>query len=171
MQLSITALHVGTSRDYPTPAITYFHGWGDVHDVPMIMFVIQGGTDGPIVVDTGTSDPASVLRFHSVVLEMVASPLTRIGITAQFDYADGQQPADMGGGALTVSGGGGAWNTVNWDDFYWSAAAEGLAHGRLDGRGRNISVLVGAQSDAFEDPHILQAYTIYASPRGMARWG
>ena len=69
MQLSITALHVGTSRDYPTPAITYFHGWGDVHDVPMIMFVIQGGTDGPIVVDTGTSDPASVLRFHSVVLD------------------------------------------------------------------------------------------------------
>lgn len=69
MSLSITALHVGTSRNYPTPAITYFHGWGEVHDVPMIMFVIQGGADGPIVVDTGTANPASVLRFHSVVLE------------------------------------------------------------------------------------------------------
>lgn len=85
MSLTITALHVGTSRDYPTPAITYFHGWGEVHDVPMIMFVIEGGADGPIVVDTGTSDPASVLRFHSVTLDrpddqQPRAALERIGV-------------------------------------------------------------------------------------------
>lgn len=52
MALSITALPVGRSFGMKTPCLTYMRGWGTTMDIPLIMFVIEGG-DAPIVVDTG----------------------------------------------------------------------------------------------------------------------
>jgi N-acyl homoserine lactone hydrolase len=61
--LRIHALHVGTLLNFPVPAVMYQRGWGEVHDVAMIMFVIVGG-EHPIVVDTGTPDPEFVRDHH-----------------------------------------------------------------------------------------------------------
>lgn len=107
-------------------------------------------------------------RFNKVSLEMVAQPATRIGLTAQYDYADGVQPPDLAQ-TFTVAGGGGAWGQLDWGGFYWSAPLEGTAEAYIDGFGRNVSVLIGAQSGPAEDPHILQAYSIHYAPRGLKR--
>jgi N-acyl homoserine lactone hydrolase len=53
MTLEIHPLHVGTLRDYPTAGIMFQRGFGERHDVALIVFVILGG-EFPIVVDTGT---------------------------------------------------------------------------------------------------------------------
>ena len=50
--LSIRALCVGRVFGLPKPSFTYLRGWGDTMDLPLIMFVIEGG-ENPIVVDTG----------------------------------------------------------------------------------------------------------------------
>lgn len=52
MTLSITALSVGRVFGLQQASFTYLRGWGRTVDIPLIMFVIQGG-DAPIVVDTG----------------------------------------------------------------------------------------------------------------------
>lgn len=118
-------------------------------------------------------------RYHAVSLEMVAAPTTRIGLTAQFDYGDGTNPADGdrnftvsgGGREFIVQGGGGVWDQATWNDFYWSAPFSGTAEAPIDGMGRNVSILIGAISEPLEEPHVLQAYHIFWSPRGTKRVG
>src|SRR4051812_29159003 len=63
MSLEIHPLNVGTLRDYPTAGIMYQRGFGEVHDVALIMFVILGG-ESPIVVDTGTGGEDFTRREH-----------------------------------------------------------------------------------------------------------
>jgi N-acyl homoserine lactone hydrolase len=67
MALRIQALHVGTLKDFPTAAITYHRGFGEVHDVAMIMFLITGG-DHPVVVDTGTGSVEFTRQHHGYTL-------------------------------------------------------------------------------------------------------
>jgi N-acyl homoserine lactone hydrolase len=57
--------------------------WGETQDIPLIMFVIEGG-DSPIVVDTG-GDPDRVWEHHRLRMEQTPqqrpdSALLRIGI-------------------------------------------------------------------------------------------
>lgn len=66
--LTVHPLHVGTLLGFPAPAITYHRGWGERHDVPMIMFVILGG-EHPVVVDTGTGTPEFTRKHHGYELE------------------------------------------------------------------------------------------------------
>jgi N-acyl homoserine lactone hydrolase len=82
--LTVHALHVGTLLGFPTPAITYHRGWGERHDVPMIMFVILGG-EHPVVVDTGTGTPEFTRAHHGYDLDRPpeqepAAALERLGV-------------------------------------------------------------------------------------------
>ena len=118
-------------------------------------------------------------RFHKLIVEMQAEPLTNIGITAQFNYGDGGQPVagsqsfmvsgSGGGNDFVVQGGGGNWDSAMWDEFYWSAPLEGQAEAFIDGQGRNASFIIAARSAIDEGPHILQAYTPLVSMRGFQR--
>lgn len=63
MRLRIHALPAGMIHDFPVPAVKYQRGWGEVHDVPQIIFVITGG-EHPVVVDSGTPDPETVRKHH-----------------------------------------------------------------------------------------------------------
>lgn len=118
-------------------------------------------------------------RIHKCTLELQAEPETRLGITAQFNYGDGTQPASGAqdfmvigaGGAndFVVSGGGGNWDSANWDQFFWSAPVEGQAQAYVDGIGANVSFIFAALSEVDEGPHVLQAYLVHFSPRGMVR--
>lgn len=88
--LKVFALHVGTLLGFPAPAITYQRGWGERHDVSMIMFVITGG-EHPVVVDTGTPDADFVKEHHGYDLirppeQEPLAALERIGV----------DPADVG---------------------------------------------------------------------------
>lgn len=84
MSLTIHALHVGTLRKFPTAAISFQRGYGEFHDVPMIMFAITGG-EFPIIVDTGTGTPEYTHQHHGYTLTRTpeqepAAALKRIGV-------------------------------------------------------------------------------------------
>jgi hypothetical protein len=118
-------------------------------------------------------------RFHSVALELDAPARASIGITAQFDYAEGHQPIAgersfnvIGAGGTNpfiVQGGGGSWDSDEWDEFYWSAPIEGTAKTTIDGVGRNASFVFATYARVTEEPHVLQAYIVSRSPRRMVR--
>lgn len=109
-------------------------------------------------------NPIQQDRFHKVVLEMVSPPRCSIGVLADFDYGEGMTP-DSGPHSLEVYGGGGYWNAINWNDFYWSSPVYGRAEFYIDGFGRNASFTFVSTPAAGEDPHILQAYQVYRSRR------
>ena len=67
MSLSITALSVGRVSGLQRASFTYLRGWGRTIDIPLIMFVIQGG-DAPVVVDTG-ADLSRAMRVHPIEME------------------------------------------------------------------------------------------------------
>ena len=89
MTLTIHALDVGTLRNYPTSAITYQRGFGEVHDVAMIIFVIMGGPH-PIVVDTGTGDHDFTLEHHGFDLDRSPEQEPLVALAAL-----GVDPADV----------------------------------------------------------------------------
>ncbi|MER5806154.1 N-acyl homoserine lactonase family protein [Streptomyces mirabilis] len=70
MTLSIRALSVGRVFGLPKPSFTYLRGWGATVDIPLIMFVIEGG-DAPVVVDTG-ADLSRAWDVHRIKMEQSA---------------------------------------------------------------------------------------------------
>jgi hypothetical protein len=90
----------------------------------------------------GSSDVLK--RWHKATIELAAEPNTQIGMFAEFDYGDGEQRT-LPQQEFTVTGGGGLWNTVSWDEFFWSAPAEGKAECYLDGQGENMSLVIVSQ--------------------------
>lgn len=107
-------------------------------------------------------------RFHKVTLELASGPRSRIHMVAQFDYGAPDQPIDAGQNFL-VRGGGGLWDEFHWDEFYWDDPIEGTAECHIDGVGRNASFVFATESGPVEPAHVLQAYSVHFSPRGMKR--
>lgn len=119
-------------------------------------------------------------RVFRTTLELQAEPASRIGITAQFDYGDGKHPisgrqafmvsGSGGGNDFLVTGGGGNWDSAQWDDFYWSSPLEGRAEAYIDGVCENVSFIMAANSEPDEGAHVLQAYLVHTSaPRRLKR--
>ena len=110
---------------------------------------------------------AQVKRFYKAALEIDAGPSTSIAMSAEFDYGNSNQPA-ASEQSFNVSGGGGLWNQMLWNNFYWSASYQGLAEAYIQGRGRNAAI--GVMSDAtYEDPHTLSALTLNYVNLGVVR--
>ena len=111
--------------------------------------------------------PAFFRRFHTASLEVDCAGPTTLSMTSEFSYADPDQPpgAEI---AFVVSGGGGFWNESQWDQFYWSTAAEGVAEAHIDGIGKNIGIAVLHEA-TYEEPHVLHGLTLNYSRRRMAR--
>lgn len=107
-------------------------------------------------------------RFHKVTLELQGSPQATIRMLAQFDYGDINQPIDYGS-QFDVRAGGGLWDVMYWDEFYWDDPVEGTAECPIDGIGRNASFVFSSESHAVEPAHVLQAYSVHYSQRGMKR--
>lgn len=108
-----------------------------------------------------------IKRWHKTIIEMDATPDTQIGVMAEFDYGNGEQGV-LPQQEFTVSGGGGLWNTVDWDMFFWSAPAEGRAEAYFDGQGENMSVIIVSRS-AQQMGYTLNAIRKKFSVRGMKR--
>lgn len=160
--------------------------------------IFMGGQDGYVYrIDSGTNfdgerirafamtpfnhfgNPQREERFHAVALEIQAPAQASIGITVQFDYAEGHQPVSgetdfavigsPGNSDFLIQGGGGSWDTADWNNFYWSAPIEGTATTTIDGVGRNASFVFATYSGLTEEPHVLQAYSVFRSQRKMRR--
>ncbi|MDO9527386.1 MAG: hypothetical protein Q7J57_17900, partial [Gemmobacter sp.] len=111
--------------------------------------------------------PQQQKRFHKVTLEVDASAGNTIGLTAEYGYANPDQPPSPEQ-SFSVRGEGGFWNEALWDQFYWSSPAEGLAEAHIDGLGRNISITV-ISDVTYERRHTLTGITFNISPRKVLR--
>jgi len=111
--------------------------------------------------------PTQEKRYHKATLELDSGPDTELGIVAEFAYAD---PEQTPGATVDVSiaGGGGFWDEMIWDQFYWSSPAKGVARAPLDGAGENISVTVAGQA-TYTAPHTLHGLTLHISFRRLVR--
>jgi hypothetical protein len=106
-------------------------------------------------------------RFHKVTLELDADASTSLGLTAEFTYADPDQPAAQSQ-SFTVQGSGGFWDEANWDEFYWSSPASGKATAFIDGIGTNVGIAV-ISTATYERPHIIHGLQVHYTARGLAR--
>lgn len=111
--------------------------------------------------------PAQKKRWQRAILEVDAAPSTRLGMTAEFAYADPDQPPAQEQ-MFDVRGSGGFWSEMLWDNFYWSSPVEGQAAAYLDGIGRNMSITVVSNA-AYEDVHVLHGFILYFTYRGLVR--
>jgi N-acyl homoserine lactone hydrolase len=89
MTLSITALSVGRVFGLQRPSFTYLRGWGETLDIPLIMYVIEGGADGPVVVDTG-ADLDRSMRYHRMRMEQTDDERPDVAVQSL-----GIDPADV----------------------------------------------------------------------------
>lgn len=109
--------------------------------------------------------PQVLKRWHKAVIEYDADSTINIKIAGEVDYADPNEPplVEQNVGA---PGGGGFWDTVNWDQFYWSSPVEGKIDVFIDAIGKSMSLLLGGE-EADEEPHVLQGLTLFFTVRGM----
>jgi hypothetical protein len=70
--------------------------------------------------------------------------------------------------ANTVFGGGGYWDSINWNQFYWDAQAISTARALLGGTGINISFLIFHQA-IVDSPFVLQGLNLYYDIRRLQR--
>jgi hypothetical protein len=111
--------------------------------------------------------PRVLKKFDKVILETVPSPETTIGMTYEYDFADGEQPS----AAITdimIIGGGGDWNTVDWNTIQWSAPLNGEAEFFIEGQGRTLALTFVCSSDE-QRSHVLQTASLLYRPKGQKR--
>lgn len=109
--------------------------------------------------------PQVLKRWHKATLEYDANSAINLQIAGEVDYANPNEPPLVEQN-LGASGGGGFWDTVNWDQFYWSSPVEGSIDIYIDAVGKSMSLLIGGE-EADEEPHTLQGLTLFYSVRGM----
>lgn len=111
--------------------------------------------------------PSNKKRFRKIVLEIDAAQQTNIYFRQLFDYADGNYATAVTGTAVAY-GGGGQWNSDDWNNFSWSLPVQTQAEANIDGVGRNMGILFWHES-ATDDPFNLQGLLIHHSTIGMTR--
>ncbi len=111
--------------------------------------------------------PQQNKRWAEVVIEMKGGPNTAIGIISEFGYGDAENPSGQEV-SVDIAGGGGFWDELSWNDFFWSAPINGQAKADIDGFGQNVSIVVASDA-TYEEPHILTGVILYFSYRGLAR--
>lgn len=89
MTLTITAVSVGRVFGLHKPSLTYLRGWGETLDIPLIMFVIQGGK-APVIVDTG-ADLDRAVKHHGIRMEQTPEERPEAALSAL-----GVDPAEVG---------------------------------------------------------------------------
>ena len=148
--------------------------------------MFAGGTDGMVYhLDQGLSDdgadiesivrlpfnptssPERVKRYHSYDLDVDAKGRCKVAVSFEFDGADGERlpSQEM---PDTVPGAGGYWGEAQWSEFVWSGPIQTTVHGRIDGVGQSLSMLVFSKS-ATEAPHVLPSCRINWTPRRYRR--
>ncbi|RMB11925.1 hypothetical protein [Eilatimonas milleporae] len=162
-----------------------FTAFASVEDAGGRERLFAGGDDGMVyTLDSGNSfdgaplpytlrlafnhlgAPARVKRFHKAEIEMTAPGGATLRMTADVDYG---RPggASIPAQDFTVYGGGGFWDEVNWNEFYYSSV-EGRAEAHIEGLGANITVGLAGRTTR-QPPHTLHGVTYVVSPRGQRR--
>jgi hypothetical protein len=149
--------------------------------------------DGFVYQDrSGTSwDGAQITSYVRLAFNNVGSPATRkyfrradlelnapSQIALKFDwdlsYSNAESSSAVYGvtasqiQAVNVFGGGGYWDSVNWNNFDWDGQVISSARASLNGTGENISFLIFHQA-IVDAPFILQGLVLHFDPRRYQR--
>ena len=176
---------------YPTPIFCAFNS-EDQNNNEVRFFGLSNG-DGYVYQDgSGTSfDGAAITAYVRLAFNNVGSPAVRkyfrradleINSSAQIalkfaaDLSYSNEESSSGVQNLTASnipvvnvfGGGGFWDTVNWNQFEWDGQTISTARAFLSGTGLNISFLIFHQA-VVDQPFILQGLTLHFDPRRLQR--
>lgn len=186
-----TGIAIYTGREYPE-CMTFDIGdmqvfctcSGDMADGTERVFA--GAEDGYVYeLDRGTSfdggaikafvrlpfnhlgRPQTMKRWHKIVVEADASPSSCITVAYSTNYGNPRYH-DGFDRDVDMRGGGGYWNEVNWNQFYWSSQVEGEAESHIFGIGTNLSLVFISES-AVEPSHTLHGLSVEFSPRRLKR--
>jgi hypothetical protein len=109
--------------------------------------------------------PRVLKQFDKVILSSLPSPETKIGFVYEFDHANGEQPGPPMT-TLSIIGGGGDWNTVDWNSFQWSAPINSEVEFEVEGLGTNMGSTYVCTADD-QRAHVLEGAMILYRPRGQ----
>lgn len=106
-------------------------------------------------------------RWRKLLLELEADGPLTLALTPDFDYSAPDTPT-AATSELSAYGGGGYWDSADWDDFSWDAEAVSIPEMPLTGTGTNLGMLIHHQS-ATTQSFVLQGVLIHYTPRRLAR--
>lgn len=89
---------------------------------------------------------------------------SKLHVSALYASGDEEQPEDD----QTIHGGGGLWDEVLYDEFYWDSPFFGRAEFPLEGFGQNVSLLIRSETK-LEQSHTLNGVTVHYSKRRLRR--
>lgn len=110
--------------------------------------------------------PAVDKQLHKLELEVSGSSQVALSVAFAFDYDDGEN--DMGGVDLTAYTPGAILDVDTLDAAFRDFTTVGRLEAEVDGLGRNVSMIVSANSD-FADPLAVQGALMFFSKTGVAR--
>jgi hypothetical protein len=118
--------------------------------------------------------PATRKYFRRADLEINSAAQIYLKFAADLSYSNLESSSAVSN--LTASnipvsnvfGGGGYWDSVNWNNFEWDGQVISTARASLGGTGENISFLIFHQA-IVDNPFILQGLVLYFDPRRLQR--
>lgn len=148
--------------------------------------VFMGGTDGYVYqADKGSSfdgeeieayvrmpfnnieTPRWRKRYRKVVMEMSAIDYAAIQFSPMFSYGDADVPESRSQEAA-IQGGGGFWDTVDWDSFIFDADVSTAPEFSVEGTGVNMSLVFYSSSD-IDLGHTLSGAIVHYTIRRLQR--
>ncbi len=123
---------------------------------------------------TMSEAPATRKYFRRADLEINSPAQILLKFAADLSYSNQESSsavANLTASNIPVSnvfGGGGYWDSVNWNQFDWDGQAISTARAQLTGTGENISFLIFHQA-IVDTPFILQGLVLYFDPRRLQR--
>jgi hypothetical protein len=118
--------------------------------------------------------PAVRKYFRRGDLEINSAAQIALKFAADFSYSNQESSSAVQNltantiPALNVFGGGGFWDSANWNQFQWDGQTISTARALINGTGENVSFLIFHQA-VTDVPFVLQGMLIYFDPRRLQR--
>lgn len=191
-----SAIESGTTAQfgfasYPSPIFCIYNSEDNFNN-EVGYFGFSNG-DGYVYQDrSGTSfDGAAIASYVRLAFNNVGSPAVRkyfrradleinspaqiaLKFAADLSYSNEESSSGVQNLAasnipvVNVFGGGGFWDSINWNQFDWDGQTISTARAFLSGTGLNVSFLMFHQA-IVDMPFILQGLTLYFDPRRNQR--
>ena len=176
---------------YPSPIYCAFNS-EDQNNSEVRFFGLANG-DGYVYQDgSGTSfDGAAIASYVRLAFNNVGSPAVRkyfrradlelnsaaqiaLKFAADLSYSNEESSSGVQNllasniPVVNVFGGGGYWDSVNWNSFDWDGQTISTARAFLSGTGQNVSFLIFHQA-VVDQPFVLQGLVLHFDPRRLQR--
>lgn len=106
-------------------------------------------------------------RYRKMALLLASDNYSTISFSAEMSYGTAEIPAMVTSSGDAVLGGA-FWDTVNWDEFYWSSQDVYEPEFSLAGSGTNVAFLF-YKNNAIDQGHVIQGGTVHYTARRLQR--